>query len=356
MAAAEPAPQPVTIRRYSLQDAGRWDDYVRRADGASLSHLAGWERVINQTWGYRSCSMYAERGGTLVGLLPLFHVRSRLFGSMLVSTPAAIYGGPLADDYEARLALVAEAMRLATELQVDYLELRNSQEDQVVSNSTFWRKHLYVTFERPIDADEEALLRSYPKKIRYSIRQGLKSGLCSEFGRFELLDEFYEVFATNMRNLGTPVYPKRLFAELLTQFPVSCDIMLIRHGGQTAGGSFNFYFREVVLPHYACAYSNMHHTGVSAFMYWELMRQAAARGATRFDFGRSKRGSGSWHFKRGWRMAERPLPYCYYGVRATSMPELNPMNPKFSLLIKTWQQLPVGLTKLIGPMVVKHIP
>jgi FemAB-related protein (PEP-CTERM system-associated) len=356
MAAAEQASKPATIRRYGLNDAARWDDYVRRAPGASLSHLAGWQRVIQQTWGYRPYSMYAERGERLVGVLPLFHVRSRLFGSMLVSTPAAIYGGVLADDPEARLALIAEATQLATDLQVDYLELRNAWEHQVISDSTFWRKHLYVTFDRLIEADEAALLQSYPKKIRYSIRQGLKNGLVSAFGRFELLDDFYEVFATNMRNLGTPVYPKRLFNELLMQFPDACDIMLIRQGRRTAGASINVYFRDAVLPHYACAHSDMHHTGVSAFMYWELMREAAARGATRFDFGRSKRGSGSWAFKRGWRMAERPLPYCYFGVRATSMPELNPTNPRFRLLIKAWQQLPVGLTKLIGPIVVKNIP
>jgi FemAB-related protein (PEP-CTERM system-associated) len=347
----------VSVSQYTHERAADWDAYVHGAERATVCHLSGWQRVVETTWEHASHSLLAESGGAVSGVLPLALVRRPFFASMLVSTPAAIYGGVLADDAATRAALLAKAKQLAVELQVDYLELRDAWAgEREPTDADLRSRDLYVTFERPIGGDEESLLSSYPKKIRYMIRQGLRHGLRSEFGRAELLDEFYQCFASNMRNLGTPVYPKQLFAAFLQEFPDCCDLLVVRQGTRVAGAALSFNFRNTVLPHYACTYREFHHTGVSNFMFWELMRNAAARGFTTFDFGRSKVGSGSWSFKRGWRIQERPLPYKYFLVRATRMPELNPTNPRFKLMIEVWKRLPVGLTKLLGPAVVKHIP
>ena len=353
---SSPASAQLAVKRYSGARAVEWDDYVRRAAGGTFCHLTGWGRVVERTWRHRPHYLFAEREGAVVGVLPLFHVRSRLFGSMLVSTPNAIYGGVLADDTDARRALIAEAKRLATHLRVDHLELRDPRDDGGPSEPELWRKDLYVTFEHPITADEAALLGSFPKKLRNMIRKAWKHNLRSEVGRGELLDEFYDVFATNMRNLGTPVFSKRLFAGFLREFPETCDILVVRQGRRVAGATMNFYFRDTVLPHYASAYREFYPAGVSNFMFWELMRTAAARGYTRFDFGRSKLNSGSWAFKRSWKMHERPLPYKYFLVGAAHMPNLTPLNPKFELMIRAWKRLPVGVTKLLGPMIVRNIP
>ena len=350
------SPPDLSIRPYSEAYAEAWDAYVRRAPGASFCHLSGWTRVVERTWGHRPHSLVAERGGSVVGVLPLALVRSRLFGSMLVSTPNAIYGGALADDAGVRRALVAEAKRLAARLEVDYLELRDPWADDGAVDPDLHGKELYVTFEHPLVADEAALLRGLPGKVRNMIRKGRKQGLRSELGGAELLDEFYDVFATNMRNLGTPVLSKRLFAELLREFPETCDILVVRHGPRVAGATMNLYFRDTALPHYGAAYREFHPSGVSNFMFWEVMRTAAARGCTRFDFGRSKLDSGSWAFKRTWKMTERPLPYKYFLVRARQLPNLNPLNPKFRLMIHAWKRLPVGVAKLRGPPSVRNIP
>jgi FemAB-related protein (PEP-CTERM system-associated) len=345
------------IKLFAGINAAEWDDYVRRAGGATFCHLSGWARVVERTWGHRSYYLSAEREGAVVGVLPLFHVSSRLFGSMLVSTPNAIYGGVVADDVQVRQALITEAKRLATQLCVDYLELRDGWNDSDgAADEELCQKDLYVSFEHPLTPDDEALLRSLPKKLRNMVRKGQAYGLTSEVGRLELLDEFYEVFATNMRNLGTPVYPKQLFAQFLLEFPEHCDILLVRQKGRVAGGTMNFYFRDTVLPHYAAAYREFYRAGVSNFMFWEVMRRAAARKYARFDFGRSKRNSGSWAFKRTWGMNERPLPYKYFLVRAPHVPNLNPTNPTYALIIAAWKRLPVWMTKLLGPGLVKNIP
>ncbi len=349
------------VKLYTEAVAVRWDEYVKRAAGGTFCHLSGWQRVIESTWQHRNHSLYAERAGQIVGVLPLFYVSSRLFGSMLLSTPNAVYGGVVADDAAARQALLTQAKQLAEEWQVDFLELRNTPElHATAERDTYLRFHqqdqLYVTFDHPLTADEDTLLKSFPRDVRRMIRQGPKHGLTAELRRQEALDDFYEVYAYSLRRLGTPVFPKQLFAEFLRVFPADADILVIRQGSKFAGAVLSFYFNDTVLPYYAGVYPEFYQTGINNFMYAELMRQSAARGYTRFDFGRSKRGTGAYEFKRGWQMQERALPYQFYLVNAQRLPQLNPTNPKFKWLIETWKRLPLTLTKLIGPPVVKYLP
>ncbi|MGH9854837.1 MAG: FemAB family XrtA/PEP-CTERM system-associated protein [Blastocatellia bacterium] len=347
------------IESYSNADAGKWDGFVRHAAGATFCHLSGWMRVVERVWRHQSHSIYAEKDNRVVGVLPLFHVANSpfgaQFGSRLVSTPNAVYGGVVADDEDVRAELIEAAKSLAESLGVDYLELRDLREPPLPAFG-FRRQDLYVAFDHPIAPDEDALMKSFPRDVRRMIRQGLKHGLSSQLGREELLDDFYDVYAASVRRLGTPVFPKRLFAGFLREFADASDILVIRRAGRVAGALMSFYFRGAVAPYYGGAYPEFHVAGVNNFMYWELMRSAARRGYSRFDFGRSKHGSGSYEFKRGWGMAETPLPYNFLLVRADRMPNLNPMNPKFKLLIETWKRLPLGFTKLIGPMIVKYLP
>jgi FemAB-related protein (PEP-CTERM system-associated) len=347
----------LVLRQLSAARHADWDRYVRRAPRGTFCHLSGWSRAVEQTWGHDALSLYAERDGVMVGVLPLFLVRSRAFGTMLVSTPNAVYGGPLADDPHAWRALIVEAKRLAVDAEADYLELREREDHPCgQDDADLLRKDLYVTFDHPIAADDEALLRSFPSKLRNMVRKGWRHGLRAEFGGGELLDEFYAVYASSLRNLGTPAFPKRLFTAFLRQLPGACDIEIVRYGARAVGAAMSFYFRDTVAPYFVGALREFYSTSVSTTLFWELMRHAARHGYTRFDFGRSKLGSGSHAFKRGWGMRERPLPYRYFLVGATEMPNLNPTNPKYELLIRLWKRLPVRLSTLVGPPIVKYIP
>lgn len=346
----------LVVRKYQTNDAQAWDAFVENSPAATFCHLSGWGRVIERVWNHEPHHLLAETRGEIRGVLPLFHVKSRLFGSMLVSSPNAVYGGVAADSTEIGEALLTEAKQLAGRLQVDYLELRDTEKTGLGKDTDLHRKDLYFTFAHPISTDEEALMKTLPRDIRTMIRKGAKNGLAAELGREALLDEFYEVYATSLRNLGTPVFPKRLFAAFLREFPNSSDILMIRQGDKVAGSVFSFYFRDTVMPYYAGAYAEFYRAGINNYMYWELMRSAAARGFTRFDFGRSKIGTGAYDFKRGWGMEAKALPYQFYLVRAQEMPNLNPTNPKFELMIKVWKQLPLGITKMVGPMIVKNLP
>jgi FemAB-related protein (PEP-CTERM system-associated) len=346
----------LTVRAYRSSDAAAWDSLVQRSPHGTFCHLTGWGRVIERVWRHPAHHLIAEDQGEIKGVLPLFHVKSRAFGSMLISTPNGVYGGVVADEADARKALLDEAKKLATQLQVDFLELRDAFSANEVNDPELHRKDLYFVFEHPLTTDEEALMKSFPRDVRTMIRKGRKNELTSELGRAELLDEFYEVYATSVRNLGTPVFPKRLFAEFLREFPATSDILLIRQGDKVAGGVLSFYFRDTVMPYYGGAYVEFYRAGINNFMYWELMRAAAARGFTRFDFGRSKIGTGAYEFKRGWGMQMNALPYHFYLVRASEMPNLNPTNPKYELMINAWKRLPLSVTKVLGPRIVKYLP
>jgi len=347
----------LTVKPYASIDAARWDDFLMLNSGATFCHLSGWQRVIERTWRHQAHSLYVERNGQIAGVLPLFHIRNRWFGSSLISTPNAIYGGVVADDVCTHRALIDAAQALAADLQVDYLELRDARlSNDELPAAEFHGQNLYVTFEHPLTKDEDELMKSFPGDVRRMIRQAAKHGLTAELGREELLDDFYNVYAASVRHLGTPVFPKKLFIEFLREFPANSDILLIRQNKQVAGAVLSFYFRDTVMPYYGGAYREFNRAGVNNFMYWELMRRSAARGLARFDFGRSKLGTGACEFKRGWRMTERALPYKVFLVRAEDMPNLNPANPKFKPMIEVWKRMPLGLTKLIGPKIVKYFP
>ncbi len=275
---------------------------------------------------------------------------------MLVSTPNAVYGGVVADDAPTASALLGRAKTLARELGVRFLELRDWRSDQGTSGEAdLLVKELYAHFDHPISTNTDAMMTSFPRDTRRMIRLGPKAGLTAETGRTELLDEFYEAYTYSVHTLGTPVFPKRLFRIFLEEFP-DADILVIRKGRELASAVLSFYFGDTVAPYYAGAYPQFYKAGVNYMMYWELMRHGAARGCTRFDFGRSKQGTGAHAFKHNWGMAEKTLPYAYHLVSQKSLPDLTPKNRIFAPAIALWKKLPLSVSKAVGPLIVRHFP
>ncbi len=350
------ASDAATIRQYYPSDAVSLDALVERLPESSFCHLSGWMNVVESTWGHDNFSLVAERNGRLTGVLPLFHLKSRIFGSRLLSTPNAVYGGPVAEDDASKKALVETALDLARRLKVDFVELRDGFAWEGSSEAVDpQRQDLYVTFDRSLTPDAGELMAGFPRDVRRMIRLGIRAGLSVERGGAALLDAFYGIYAASVHRLGTPVFSRRLFVEFLREFPNDCDIMIIRHGNKVAGAVMNFYFRDTVMPYFGGADPAFYSYGVSNFMYWALMSDAARRGYRRFDFGRSKRGTGAFEFKRGWGMKPRPLPYRFYSIDGRKVPDLTPLNPRFELLIEIWKRLPATATRLAGPLIVRNL-
>lgn len=336
------------VRQLQHGDEGRWDAFVDGQPEATFFHLSAWRGVIEDL-GHRCRYLYAEREGRITGVLPLAEIRSRLFGHALISTPFCVYGGIVASDPESQTRLTEAATALAAELRVDYLELRNRE-----PRHDGWPvKDLYVTFRKPIDPDHDKNMMAIPRKQRAMIRKGMGLGL--EARHDGGVDEFYRVYAESVRNLGTPVLPRKYYTRLKHTFGDDCEVTIVSHQGKPVAAVMSFYFRDEVHPYYGGSVASARGLAANDFMYWALMQRAANRGARVFDFGRAKKDSGSYHFKRHWNFEPEPLPYAYHLVRAKSVPNISPANTKYELFIKAWQRLPLPVSNTFGPWLARDL-
>jgi FemAB-related protein (PEP-CTERM system-associated) len=374
----------ITIRFYRDIDKEQWDSYVSNHPKGTFFHLIGWKTVIERTFRHKSHYLIAESNGdtatsqrrepssnpsnstnptnpsnpsnpgnSIVGILPLFSVKSFLFGKSLVSLPFAAYGGILADSQEVVNQLFDKAKEITCSEDLDYLELRNR--DGGIEN--LLSKELYVFFRREIFEDLESNINAIPRKSRRMVRQGEKAGLTYEFGHEELIPSFYQIFARSYHRLGSPVFSIKLFKNLLGEFKEKANILLVRNReGKSISGVLTFFYKDKVLPYYAGSLFEYRDLAPNDYMYWQLMKYGCENGYKTFDFGRSKIDTGSYDFKRHWGFEPEPLPYQYFLNRIDEIPNLSPANPKYQKKIEMWQKMPFWLTKIIGPRIVKFIP
>ncbi|NTV09501.1 MAG: FemAB family PEP-CTERM system-associated protein [Zoogloea sp.] len=343
----------MVVKRLAFGDAvaaARWDAFVECCPEASFFHRAGWQAILLDVFRHRSWFLYAERAGRIEGVLPLAQVRSTLFGNTLVSLPFAVYGGVAADTPAAAAALEAEAQVLAGQLGVSHLELRN-----VSQRHADWpTQDLYVSFSKALLPEVEANLLAIPRKQRAMVRKGMRAGLTSCIDGD--LESFFPLFAGNMHRHGTPVLSKRYFEALRAEFGSDCEILTVCDAaGRPVSSVLSFYFRDEVLPYYAGDDVRARELAANDFKYWELMRLACERGVGVFDYGRSKRGTGSYDFKKNWGFEPRPLHYEYRLYRGDAIPQNNPMNPRFRAFIALWRRMPIALANRLGPAIVRNL-
>lgn len=343
-------PRVNTLALNDTATAQRWDAFVLGCPTATFFHRAGWQSIMNGVFRHDTYFLYAETDGRIEGVLPLAHVKSMLFGNSLVSLPFAVYGGVAAMNADAASALEAEAQRIAQRLGVDHLELRH-----VDARHGDWpRQDLYVTFRKAILPEEEANMLAIPRKQRAMVRKGIKNGLRSEIDPG--VDRFFALYADNVHRHGTPALPKRYFEALQAQFGDDCDVLIVSGpDGRTLSGVLSFYFRDEVLPYYAGDDESARDLAANDFKYWELMRLSCARGLKVFDYGRSKQGTGSFAFKKNWGFEPAPLHYEYCLYKRDAVPQNNPANAKFRLMIEAWRRMPIGMANWLGPYVVRNL-
>ncbi len=347
---AAPVSSRTVVREMADADAARWDAFVMAAPEATFFHRAGWKTVIEQVFGHRTFFLYAERDGRIVGVLPLARQKSLLFGDALISLPFCVYGGVVAQDLAAQDALLDAAIARAHDLGVGHLECRGMRRHRDDWTST----DLYVTFRKEIGADDEANMLAIPRKQRAMVRKGIKAGLVSAVD--DDLDRFFALYADNVHRHGTPAQSRRYFETLKKVFGNDCHVLTaVTAQGQAVSSVLSFTFRNEVLPYYAGDALASRETAANDFKYWELMRRSAAAGATLFDYGRSKVGTGPYDFKRNWGFVPEPLAYEYKLVRAASVPENNPLNPKYRAFIALWQRMPLPMANLLGPHIAKSL-
>jgi len=339
----------IYIKQAHSDDEILWDEYVKQHPDATFFHLFGWKKALEMSFRHKNYYLYAYDGNAIVGVLPLGHIKSLLFGNTLISTPFAVYGGILADNDEVKRILRDAACDLAKELKVDHLELRNIKRE----NPDWPTKELYVYFKKDLADSDDDNLKAIPRKQRAMVRKGIKAGLKTQVNTN--IDPFFQAYSESVRNLGTPVFPKKLFQSLVAVFPGQLDILSITKDDTLVASVMNFYFKDTVLPYYGGGTSSARFLKANDYMYWSLMQHSAKKGIKQFDYGRSKEGTGSYSFKKNWGFTPAPLYYEYYLVKAKEISEINPLNPKYQFFIKLWRKLPLKLSQYLGPILSRDL-
>ncbi len=328
-------------------------EYATRGETVSLSRDPAWLNVFAEGFGHTPYALEAIDNGRTVGYLPLTFVRSVLFGRFLVSLPYLNSGGVVADCPHSAQLLIDQAVSLADDLRVKHLELRHEAPISHLAFGSEMRSKVHMRLMLPDSA--AALQKSIGAKVRNQVRKGEKSGLGIEWGGSELIEPFHKVFSTNMRDLGTPVYGKKLITAIVKNFPQNAEICVIRSGTLPVAAALLLHGHGVTEVPSASTLREFNPTCANMLLYWNLLQRAIERKQRVFDFGRSTMDGNTFRFKKQWGAEPEPAVWQYY-VRKGSPGEMRPDHPQYQRMIRIWQKLPVQLTRWIGPPIARGIP
>jgi serine/alanine adding enzyme len=333
----------------------RWDAFVASCADASPYHASVFRGLIEDVFGHTTYYLSAtDRAGQITGVLPLVRLQSRLFGDFLVSMPYFNYGGALAREAETSEELMRRAAALAQEIGVSHAEFRDA-----TARAGGWPTRTdKVAMYLALPTSEELLWKQVGPKIRAQVRRPHKDARAIEVerGGLDLLTDFYHVFATNMRDLGTPVYSRTFFHEILRRLPESSRLLVVRVAGRPAAAAFLLQGRERMEIPWASSLRAYNGIGVNMLLYWEALKFSIERRCPAFDFGRSSVDSGTYRFKRQWGAEPRQLYWHYWLRTGAQPPKLNPDNPRYRLAIRLWQKLPLAIANRLGPPIVRNLP
>lgn len=328
-----------------------WNNYVNRHTSASIYHRAEWQQLIRQAHKQKGLYFIARNNSNnIVGILPLTHMQSRLFGNFMVSMPYFNYGGAIADHALIEQQLMSTAASHADKLGISHIEFRDD-----ISRDDYPARTDKVNMLLQLPQQHEQLWSGFSAKLRAQIKRPQRENPQIMFGGEELLDDFYSVFARNMRDLGTPVYGKIFFRKILQNF-ASSKIIIIRLANKPVAAAFLLGHKDTLEIPWASTIKDVNHLSMNMLMYWEVLKFAIENNYQQFDFGRSSKGAGTYRFKQQWGAKPKQLFWHYWLSKDAELPRLNPDNPKFALAINAWKRLPIFITKLIGPFIVKNLP
>ena len=341
----------IDVRPATELDSSQWNGFLHSRYGANFYQRFEWAYVNRDSLGHRTHYLLAEHDSTVVGVLPLVHIRSRLFGHVICSAPFVNFGGAAAVDDAGQSRLIEAACAHARDSGCDYLEIRSTKPIEGLPQRT---DKVSMTVE--LRSDPEELFNAFSAKHRRNVRVALKAAIVVRSGGAELLDDFYAVLSDSWHGLGTPMYRKKYFADILRHFGEDVRIFVAYHEGVAIATAFNGYYRGTVEGMWAGVTQASRELQPNYVLYWEMMRDACVRGFQRYHLGRSTKDSGATAFKEKWLAVPTQLYWNYYLVRAKSVPMLSPSNPKYEMAIKLWQRAPRALVQLVGPPLARLIP
>ena len=338
----------VTYDPSRLED---WEKYVNSSPVTVFSHHIGWKYVVEETYGHKAVYLMAYRLGQVAGVLPLFLVRSKLFGRFLVSSPYLTFGGIACEDETVSAALVDGAIRIGRDLQVHYVEIRNERP----CRSLPYTNSKYYTLILDLSMGEDKIWNSHlHPTVRRNVRKAKQAGLKIVEGE-SYLDEFVAINRKNMQRLGTPAHGRLFFHNIKKFFPDSILLMVCSEG-TCIGGTLLIRFKDTILMPWIASLSEYFTMRPNNLLYWEAVSHACQEGFRYLDFGRSKWDSGTFKFKAQYGAKPVQLGYQFYLHKAKEVPDIDPDSPKFKMLVAIWRKLPLSIVNRLGPHIIRCIP
>lgn len=342
------------IRLAGEHDGAGWSTYLDQHPDATLFHDWRWRAALMAATGYDPVFLVAERGGEIVGVLPLIDVKSPLFGRALISTAFTVGGGVCADDGAICAALGAAAIDEGHSRRAGYIELRGGS---VPGPDWQTKTGNHAGFSRRLEPTAEAMLMAIPRKRRAELRKAFK---LQDAGRLVIREDdgpdlFYDLYAQSLRNLGTPVFGRRHIRSIAKAFAGNVRFTIAEYDSQPVVGLCTFYHGDTILPYYIGMTDAAREARAGDLVYWSLMKDGIERGLERFDFGRSKVGSPHELYKKTWGFDADPLTYGVALIGADALPDVNPNSPKFAMATAAWKRLPLWAANRIGPVVARNL-
>jgi serine/alanine adding enzyme len=343
---------PMAVIKINTAGKDAWDHFVHCSPEATYAQLYGWKNVLQESYGQPSFNFECWDGDELVGIMPVFHFKSMLFGNQLVSMPYLDTGGPLFKDQLTCQDLLNAVKVKALELGSDVC-LRSLDD-----NLCDWpRQTEKVTMHLPLQQEPDQMLKVFSSARRNRIKKAVKNGLKVSFHREDGLDRFYNIFTNNMRDLGSPVHSKKFFKEILATFKDETGLLVVYDiKDKPIGAGLYFRFNDLLALPWVSSLRDSFKLNPNIIMYWELIKWGCQTGAKTFDFGRSSLDSGTYEYKRQW--GANPVPLFWYHHLKTdgrSIEAINSSSKKNQLLIDWWKKLPLSVANFIGPKLRKSI-
>jgi FemAB-related protein (PEP-CTERM system-associated) len=331
--------------------APAWNEFLAGHPRATLFHNPRWGRIMEQAYGNRPFYLTAHREGKVTGILQLVEQKSLLFGSHLCSLPYFDAVGILAEDEQVAGSLLEEAKKLVRQRKVKWAEIRQNS----VSSQTLPCRTDKVDLRLELPACPEELWKALDTKVRNQVRKAQSAGLAGQSGRKELVDQFYQVYARNMRDLGSPPHHRRFFDLIAETFSDSVKVYIVRKENRTVAGALTLTDRRVFYVPWAASDWREKSSCPNMLLYWSMLEDSCRNGINLFDFGRSTRESGTYRFKTQWGAKEAPLYWQYLLAPGEKLPDLRPDNGKYRFLVQAWRRLPVKAAQLLGPCVISKL-
>jgi FemAB-related protein (PEP-CTERM system-associated) len=328
----------------------QWDDFIAKSPAATLAHELGWRNVVVETYDHTPFYLIAHQQGSLCGILPLFLIKRRIFGHILATAPYLSFGGLLASNTETARYLRDAAEQVSLAERAKYIEIRGMTR----ADERLFLKDKYCTAILQLAREPDALWKKFESRARKAVRKAIQLELQVERGH-HLVEVFAEVISRHKQELGTPYHSVNLYRHILAEFPSQAEILMVHRQGQYLGGLLLVGFKDTVLPLYGGVLKQAHGYAAMSLLMWETICYSCEHGFSYLDFGRSQWGSGTLMFKRQWGAMAYPLFYEYYLPKGGSLPDVDPMNPRYQLAGAIWKRLPFFVVKALGPLIIRDI-